>query len=69
MIALTCKLEALLVGVTRADLERMAPAERRRFAATLRRVADIADPPRPAAPLGAEGRVIRETRCPKTGPA
>jgi hypothetical protein len=44
------KVEALLHGVTRRDLERMKPEQRRKLALALRRIADIADPPAYSAP-------------------
>jgi hypothetical protein len=41
---------ALLHGLTRRDLERLPADQRQRLAASLRRVADIADPPAFTAP-------------------
>jgi hypothetical protein len=32
-------------GVTRRDIERLKPEQRKRLAASLRRIADLADPP------------------------
>jgi hypothetical protein len=39
------KVEALLHGLTRRDLEKMKPEQRKNLAAALRRIADLADPP------------------------
>jgi hypothetical protein len=39
-----------LEGIDPADLQRLAPAERRRLADRLRHLADIADPRKPAVP-------------------
>jgi hypothetical protein len=40
------KVDALLSGVTRKDIEHLAPEQRRRLAAALRHIADLADPPK-----------------------
>lgn len=45
MLSVLEKVEGLLAGITRSDIERMRPAYRQRFAQALRRIADIADPP------------------------
>lgn len=51
MLSVLQKVEGLLAGITRSDIERMRPAYRRRFAQALRRVAEIADPqPKPEPP-------------------
>jgi hypothetical protein len=39
------KIDALLAGITKADIARMPPANRLRLAQALRHIADIADPP------------------------
>jgi hypothetical protein len=39
------KIDALLAGITKADIARMPPANRRRLAQVLRHIADLADPP------------------------
>jgi hypothetical protein len=39
------KAAALMEGVTRRDIERLKPEQRKRLAASLRRIADLADPP------------------------
>jgi hypothetical protein len=39
------RIDALLAGITKADIEAMEPAVRRRLAKALRRLADLADPP------------------------
>jgi hypothetical protein len=44
-VTLIDKVDGLLAGITRNDIERMAPAYRRRLAQALRRIADIADMP------------------------
>jgi hypothetical protein len=44
------KIDALVAGVTRADIQRMPPAHRQRLAQVLRHIADLADPPRPQSP-------------------
>ena len=38
------KIDALLNGVTRKDVEHLNPAQRRRLAAVLRHIAEMADP-------------------------
>lgn len=45
MIPPVAKIDALLSGLTRDDLGRMQPVDRKRLAAELRRVADLCDPP------------------------
>jgi hypothetical protein len=40
------KIDALMAGVTRADIQRMPPAHRQRLAQVLRHIADLADPPK-----------------------
>jgi hypothetical protein len=44
------KLDALLNGLTRRDIERLTPEQRKRLALALRRIADIADRPERAKP-------------------
>jgi hypothetical protein len=39
------KLNAMLAGMTRADIEALPPAQRERLAQLLRHLANIADPP------------------------
>jgi hypothetical protein len=39
------KIDALLNGVTRKDIEHLRPAQRQRLAAVLRHIANLADPP------------------------
>lgn len=39
------KIDALLNGVTRNDVEHLRPAQRQRLAFVLRAIADMADPP------------------------
>jgi hypothetical protein len=39
------KVSALLEGLSRRDLANLKPEQRKRLAASLRRIADIADPP------------------------
>lgn len=39
------KIDALLSGVTRRDVEHLNPAQRQRLAFVLRSIADLADPP------------------------
>jgi len=39
------KVDALMAGMTKADIERLLPAGRQQLAQELRRVADLADPP------------------------
>ncbi len=39
------KVSAILEGLSRRDLETLKPEQRQRFAAALRRIAEIADPP------------------------
>ena len=50
MVTVIDKIDALLVGMTRNDIEAMRPELRRRLARALRRVADIADAPKAEAP-------------------
>jgi hypothetical protein len=38
---------ALLTGITRNEVERLRPEQRKRLASVLRTIADLADPPRP----------------------
>jgi hypothetical protein len=52
MIPNLAMLDALLAGITKADLEMMPPAHRQRLAQALRQIADLADPPRKADPPG-----------------
>jgi hypothetical protein len=40
------KIEALLSGVRRPDIEQMPPAQRQHLAQVLRHIADLADPPK-----------------------
>jgi hypothetical protein len=44
------KIDALMAGVTRADIERMPPAHRQRLAQVLRYIAHLADPPKVHSP-------------------
>ena len=44
------KIDALMAGVTRADIQRMPPAHRQRLAQVLRYIADLADPPKAHSP-------------------
>jgi hypothetical protein len=44
------KIDALMAGVTRADIQRMPPTHRQRLAQVLRHVADLADPPKVHSP-------------------
>jgi hypothetical protein len=44
------KIDALMAGVTRADIQRMPPAHRQRLAHVLRYIADLADPPKANGP-------------------
>jgi hypothetical protein len=46
-IAIADKTVALLVALSREIIEKLPPVERRRLAEQCRRVAAIADPPRP----------------------
>jgi hypothetical protein len=39
------KIDALLAGITTADIENLPPVHRQRLAQALRRIADMADPP------------------------
>jgi len=48
------KVDALMAGMTKADIERLLPAGRQQLAQELRRVADLADPPVRGRPCGAE---------------
>jgi hypothetical protein len=45
MLTVIDKVDALLTGITKAEIEAMSPDLRRRLALALRRVADLADPP------------------------
>jgi hypothetical protein len=49
-VTLIGKIDALVSGLCRDDIERMPPLHRRRLAMALRRVADLADPPANAKP-------------------
>ncbi len=40
------KIDALVAGVTKAEIQRMPPAHRQRLAQVLRYIADLADPPK-----------------------
>jgi hypothetical protein len=42
------KIDALVAGVTRAEIEALPPTHRMRLAQALRHVADLADPAKPA---------------------
>ena len=44
------KIDALMAGVTRADIQRMPPTHRQRLAQVLRYIADLADPPKAHSP-------------------
>jgi hypothetical protein len=44
------KIDALMAGITRADIQRMPPAHRQRLAQVLRHIADLADPPKVHSP-------------------
>jgi hypothetical protein len=46
MLASIEKIDALVAGVTKDDIQRMPPAHRQRLAQVLRYIADLADPPR-----------------------
>lgn len=46
-IPLADKIIALLTSLNPADVQALPPAERRRFADSCRRAADLADPPQP----------------------
>jgi hypothetical protein len=46
-VTLIEKIDALIAGLSKNDLERMPPLHRQRLAQALRRVADLADPPAP----------------------
>ena len=51
MISPIDKIDALLAGISKANIVGMPPANRRRLAQALRHVADLADPPqRPEPP-------------------
>jgi hypothetical protein len=39
------KIDALMAGITRAEIQAMPPAYRQRLAQVLRHIADLADPP------------------------
>jgi hypothetical protein len=45
VVAALSKIDALLAGVTRAEIQAMPPAYRQRLAQVLRHIADLADPP------------------------
>jgi hypothetical protein len=49
MVMAIDRIDALLGGITRADIQAMPPALSRRLAQALRRIADLADPPTKAA--------------------
>jgi hypothetical protein len=40
------KLDAMMSGVTRSEIEQLSPAHRQRLAQVLRHIADLADPPK-----------------------
>lgn len=40
------KIDAMMAGVTRAEIQAMPPAYRQRLAQMLRHIADLADPPK-----------------------
>ena len=50
VLLLIDKLDALLNGITRRDIESLTPEQRKRLALALRRIADIADRPERAKP-------------------
>jgi hypothetical protein len=50
MLASIEKIDALVAGVTKAEIQRMPPAHRQRLAQVLRYIADLADPPKAEAP-------------------
>jgi hypothetical protein len=54
MTPIIAKIDALLAGITRADIQALAPVHRFRLACALRRIADIADP-RPEPPRPTSG--------------
>jgi hypothetical protein len=56
MLSTISKIDGLLAGITKADIEQMPPAHRQRLAVALRYIAEIADP----SPIGV-------TTMPKTG--
>ena len=58
MVMAIHRIDALLAGITGADIEAMEPALRRRLAKALRRVADLADPP--AKPEEAKAGVLAD---------
>jgi hypothetical protein len=41
------RIDALIAGVTRAEIQKMPPIHRQRLAQALRHVADLCDPPAP----------------------
>ena len=58
MLSPITKVDALLAGMTRADIEKMPPAHRQRLAQALRHIADIADPPPKAAAQTPKGGIL-----------
>jgi len=54
------KIEDILSGVARSDIEKLNPAHRQRLAQALRHIADIADPP--ATPAEPEPGVLADLR-------
>jgi hypothetical protein len=54
------KVDALLNGVTRNDIEHLNPAQRRRLAAVLRHIANLADPPKVEAVRSGVLAVLRD---------
>jgi len=50
MLASIEKIDALVAGVTKAEIQRMPPAHRQRLAQVLRYIADLADPPKVHSP-------------------
>jgi hypothetical protein len=55
------KIDDILSGVARSDIEKLNPAHRQWLAQALRHIADIADPP-PATPAEPEAGVLADLR-------
>jgi hypothetical protein len=45
MLSPVDKIDGILAGITRADIEKLEPTLAKRLARALRRIADFADPP------------------------
>jgi hypothetical protein len=54
------EVDALVAGVTKAELQRMPPAHRQRLAQVLRYIADLADPPRVPSPKAGVPAELRD---------